>query len=270
MLHTSRTIVLIRFLFRGPSVVLTGQRGRTQTGTGQSLAHSPCLLAISLLATIFACAPPKSRAQENSASPSRNLITSAASIRKMSPQEAARNYPVRLVGIVTYYDPEEPDLFIQDSTFGIWVNIQVDKPSVPLHAGDLVEVEGVTEITDFAPEIGKPRFKLLGHTALPLARRVSYEQMASTQEDSQRVEVEGVVRRVYRKGNVLRLDVALPDGRVDGRFPMYTKTSLPALVDARVRLRGTCGAQFNSRKQLTGVVIYIANESQLQVLEAPP
>src|SRR2546421_8304499 len=182
----------------------------------------------------------------------------------MSPEEAAGSHPVHLKGVVTYYAPEEPDLFIQDSTFGIWVNTEDLKPKPLLRAGDLVEVDGVREITDFAPQVGKPRLKVLGRASLPLARRVSYEQMASTQEDSQRVEVEGVVRRVYRKGNVLRLDVALPDGRVDGRLPMYTKTSLPALVDARVRLRGACGAQFNSRRQLTGVVIHVPNESQIE------
>jgi signal transduction histidine kinase/CheY-like chemotaxis protein len=249
---------------------LFGHRGVVQRGSGRKAIHSPWLLPISLLLTLLAYASVPSKAQEKSASPSLRLITSAASIRKMSPEEAARNYPVRLLGVVTYYDPEEPDLFIQDSTFGIWVNIQFDKPSVLLHAGDLVRVEGITEITDFAPQIGKPRFKLLGHTALPPARRVSYERMASTQEDSQRVEVEGVVRRVFRKGNLLHLDVALPDGRVDGRIPLNTKTSLSPLVDARVRLRGTCGAEFNTRKQLTGVVIYIPDESQIEVLEAPP
>src|SRR6266851_1715779 len=45
---------------------------------------------------------------------------------------------------------------------------------------------------------------------------------------------------------------------------------VPQIVDARVRLRGTCGAQFNSMNQLTGIFINIPYESEIQVIEPPP
>ena len=188
----------------------------------------------------------------------------------MTVEQAKRSYEVRLRGVVTYYDPEEPDLFVQDSTSGIWVNLEIVKPNVPLKAGDLVEVEGVTEAPDFAPQVGSPRFKVVGHVPLPPAKRVSFAGMASTQEDSQRVEVEGIVRKVFKRGNHLYLDVATADGRVTGRVPSYSRPSLPQIVDARVRLRGTCGAQFNSKNQLTGVFINIPYESEIEVLQPPP
>ena len=188
----------------------------------------------------------------------------------MTVEQAKKSYGVRLRAVITYYDPEEPDLFVQDSTSGIWVNLEIVKPNVPLKAGDLVEVEGVTEAPDFAPQVGSPRFKIIGHAPLPPAKRVSFAQMASTQEDSQRVEVEGTVRKVFRSGDHLFLDVATVDGRVTGRMPFYTQAALPQIVDARVRLRGTCGAQFNSKNQLTGVFINIPYESEIEVLQPPP
>ena len=40
-------------------------------------------------------------------------------------------------------------------------------------------------------------------------------------------------------------------------------------MDAHVRLRGTCGAQFNSRNQLTGVYINIPYESEMLILQQP-
>ncbi len=52
---------------------------------------------------------------------------------------AKKNYEVRLRAVITYYDPEEPDLFVQDSTSGIWVNLEIVKPNVPFNTGDLVE-----------------------------------------------------------------------------------------------------------------------------------
>ena len=56
----------------------------------------------------------------------------------MSIEQAKQGRTVHLKGVITYYDPEEPDLFIQDSSGGIWVNLEVVKPNVPLSAGDLV------------------------------------------------------------------------------------------------------------------------------------
>jgi PAS domain S-box-containing protein len=185
----------------------------------------------------------------------------------MTVQEAQKGHAVLLRGVVTYYDPDEPDLFVQDSTSGIWVNLEKTKPNVPLKAGDLVEVDGITEGPDFAPQIGNPRFKVIGSAPLPHAKRISFEQMASTMEDSQRVEVEGIVRKVFKRGNRLYLEVATEGGRVTGRIPLYMHDYLPQIVDARVRMRGTCGSEFNSTNQLTGIYVNIPFESELKVLQ---
>ena len=206
--------------------------------------------------------------QKAPAASSLRLITTAGEIRKMTIAEAKKAYPVRLRGVVTYYDAEEGDLFVQDATSGIWVNLEIVKPNLPIEAGELLEVDGVTEALDFAPQVGTPSFKLLGHAALPEAKRVTYAQMASTMEDSQRVEVEGVVRKVYKQGKHMYLEVATEGGRVTGRIPDYTSVSLPKLVDAVVRLRGTCGAEFNSMNQLTGIYINLPNEAGVEVLQA--
>ena len=203
----------------------------------------------------------------NAAAPALPVISKAIDIRKMSISEAKRGYLVRLKGVVTYYDPEEPDLFVQDATAGIWVNLEIVKPNVPVKAGDVVEVEGVTEAPDFAPQVGNPHFILLGQAPLPLARPVSFQRIASTGEDSQRVEVEGIVHRVWKKSHRLYLDIAIEGGHVTGRIPFFTQPAPKALVGARIRLRGTCGAQFNSRNQLTGIFVNMPYESEMKILE---
>lgn len=177
---------------------------------------------------------------------------------------------MQLTGVITYYDPEEPDLFVQDSSGGIWVSLEVVKPTTAIRAGDVVEVQGVTEAPDFAPQIGNPRIKVIGRAALPPARRASFAQLASTKLDSQRVEVDGIVHKVFKQGHRLYLEVMTEDGPVTGRMPFYTQEILPKLVDAKVRLRGTCGAQFNSRNQLTGVIINIPYPSEMEILRPAP
>jgi PAS domain S-box-containing protein len=191
----------------------------------------------------------------------------AAQIRKLSLAEANQNWPVRLHAVVTYYDPQGPDLFIQDDTSGIWVDVETTKLNVPVVAGDLVEVTGVTEQPDFAPEIGKPHFRILGRSRLPTPKRVTYQAMASTKEDSARVEVEGIVHRVWKDEAVLLLDVAIDGGNVLARIPFYPGEAPQKLVSARVRLRGTCGADFNSNYQLVGVIVHVPNLSGLAILK---
>ena len=234
----------------------------------------PCLRALALSLSLLAAFALPSLAQlaagNTAAAQKADVITSAAAIRRLGRNEAARGIPVRLKGVVTYYDTEEPDLFLQDSTSGIWVNTEKVKPNIPIHAGDLIEVDGVTESPDFAPQVGNPHFKFLGYAPLPPAKRASYAQMASTQEDSQRVEVEGIVRRVYKTGTRLFLEVALADGQVLARIANYTSDTLPDLVDARVRLTGACGAQFNSQQQLTGVYVNVPSEAEIHVMTSPP
>jgi len=209
-------------------------------------------------------------ADDHSFKPAPPLITTAADIRHLTVEQAKKGYAVQLTGVITYYDPEEPDLFVQDSTGGIWVSLEVVKPTSPIRAGDVVEVQGVTEAPDFAPQIGNPRIKVIGRAALPPARRASFAQLASTKLDSQRVEVDGIVHKVFKQGHRLYLEVMTEDGPVTGRMPFYTREILPKLEDARVRLRGTCGAQFNSRNQLTGVIINIPYPSEMKIVKPAP
>ena len=68
-------------------------------------------------------------------------------------RRAKKNYEVRLRAVITYCDPEEPDLFVQDSTSGIWVNLEIVESNVPLKTEDLLEIERVTEAPDFALQV---------------------------------------------------------------------------------------------------------------------
>jgi hypothetical protein len=68
----------------------------------------------------------------------------------------------------------------------------------------------------------------------------------------------------------LYLEVTTADGHVIGRLPSYKRQAPLPLVDARVRIRGTCGSQFNSANQMTGVFINIPYESEIEILHPPP
>lgn len=119
------------------------------------------------------------------------VITNAADVRGLNPERAAQRLPVRVQGVVTFtFNPRS--CFVQDESAGIYVGNGVESP--PLSVGDLVSVEGVTDPGDYAPIIVPSRFEILGRTNLPPARRVTYADLMTGHEDSQWVEIFGLVR----------------------------------------------------------------------------
>jgi PAS domain S-box-containing protein len=198
------------------------------------------------------------------------LLTRVEQIRKLTPDEAARGYPVRVQGVVTYHNPQLGNLYVQDSTGGIYVETRGRKITVP--AGRLVKVEGISTPGLYAPNIGEPRFTQLGKGRWPVARRVTYEQLASGREVGQWLEVRGVVRAVTLDAarNLLDLRVGVDGNPLRAIVQEFPQTAPAGLVDATVRLRGVCGSYFNKKRQFTGFELRIPDLSKVKVEEPAP
>jgi len=94
------------------------------------------------------------------------VLRHARDVRNLSPAEASRAYPVEVRAVVTFVDPHESELFIQDETAGIFVFERASVSDQPLRVGQLVALTGVSTPADFAPAITKARIHVLG-TAPP-------------------------------------------------------------------------------------------------------
>jgi len=206
-------------------------------------------------------------------------LTRIEQIRQLTRDQANRGYPVHLRAVVTYYAaqgsnvvPQEtypavpgPDMFIQDSTAGIWVDAPAGGPQAK--QGQLIEIEGVSEGPDFAPQIGKPRWEVIGQAAMPHPRHPTFDRMASTLEDSQWVEIEGIVRSAEEQDGFLNLNVAMSGGRVRVLIPRLLTPIPDWLADSEVRIRGACGALFNQKSQLIGVLLYVPSWDEVRVVK---
>jgi signal transduction histidine kinase/DNA-binding response OmpR family regulator len=195
-------------------------------------------------------------------------LTRVKQIRQLSMEQAGRKYPVRLRGVVTYFDPSSESMFLQDGTGGIWA--RHPRGGARLQAGQWIDLQGIT-MPGFAPSIDEPRWKVLGTAPLPAPRRVPFEQLESTAEDGRWQEVVGVVRaaRLESSRRLLRISVAVLGGRVTVLVP--DQETVPAgLVDAKIRARGVAGARFNRRQQLIGVNLCVPDLRQIKVLEPAP
>jgi signal transduction histidine kinase len=214
------------------------------------------------------------RAQVQGALP---VLTQAAQIRALTSREAQRQYPVSLRGVLTYYMPELRLTFFQDSTAGIYVNFLGTPPEA--HTGDLVEVRGVSGAGFFAPEVEHPEIRVIGKASLPPARRFALEDLLSGEQDSQFVEVRGIVHSAriesmlpaHRQESLPALALVVASGRSKFKawITKFDRTAdYKSLVDARVAVRAACGALFNEKRQLVGIQLFVSSGEQVQIEEA--
>jgi len=194
----------------------------------------------------------------------RNLTT-ASEIRDLSAPEAERHYPVKLRGVVTFYDEALYSRFIQDETAGIYLKEMNGMPQ--LLPGQIVEVEGVTGSGEYAPIVIPSSVKVVGEGKLPASKPVLLEQLLSGHEDSQMVEFSGIVRAVQFDKQSAYFLVDLANG--GERFTVYVK-QLPVvqpgdLVDSTVKVRGVCSSKFNRQRQLFAIRLMVPTAEDVKV-----
>jgi hypothetical protein len=126
-------------------------------------------------------------------------LDTVIAVRKLTGVQTQQKTPVRLHGVVTFYDETLFSRFLQDETAGIYLQFPTNIIPPALMPGQVVEVTGVGAPGEYAPMVMVEKIEVTGKQALPLAKPVTYEQLASGVEDSQFVEVIGIVRSVRRK-----------------------------------------------------------------------
>jgi signal transduction histidine kinase/DNA-binding response OmpR family regulator len=194
-------------------------------------------------------------------------LTTAEQVRELTAEKANRGYPVRLRAVVTYVDFAAGDFFVQDATAGIYIN--ESNKALRFRPGELLEIEGVTEEPDFAPQIAKARYRRLGEAPLPRPRKVHLGDMLSTREDSQWVQLEGIAEDVAPDGNAAKLDLVTEGRHVLVYVMNPTGLNRDRLVDAKVRVTGVCAALYNPNNQLVGVWLAVPTSRQVSVEELP-
>ncbi len=201
------------------------------------------------------------------------LLTTARQVHDLTPDQASLGYPVRLRGVVTFYDAYQEGhraLFIADSTGEVFVAPGF-APLLPLHAGSLVEVTGETDPGGFSPIVSHSSIRILpGSQPLPTAPEVTVSQLIAGGKDSYWVALEGVVRSVEFDGMHVVLTVATPDGTISATTDKEEGANYSALVDSEIVVHGVAAPLVNSRRQLTGVRLLFPGMKTLFVRTPAP
>lgn len=201
-----------------------------------------------------------------------NELTTAEQVRQLSPEQAALHYPVRIRGVATYCDQNHYFLFVQDKTAGIYFRLDPNLGLPPLAAGQLIEIEGETDPGEYAPVVMAHRIQILGTGTFPEAQPVSFEKIASGEEDSQFVEVQGAVRAVTfdQQSGFFLVDIATGGGRLTAYAKKLPVGQSGDLVDSTVMVRGVCITEFNHQRQLFDIRLLMPRPSDLVIETAAP
>ena len=196
-----------------------------------------------------------------------NTLTNASDVLALSAEQASSGIPILVKGAVTAAETNWlGSFFVQDSSGGIFVDNAGNPQPVP---GDVVEVSGISHPGGYAPTITKPRWKKLGAAPLPGARPVTVEQLMSGTEDSQRVEISGIVRTAQLSGDRIAIELASGGYRLHAYFPSAPNEDPQSLVGAKVLLKGTAAAAFNAPLRHFLAVSLFAPQPADFVIEEP-
>ena len=197
-------------------------------------------------------------------------LSSLAAVHALSNPQAAQSIPVAFQATVTYHIPGTIGLFVQDGRYAIYADVP---PNLTLTPGDRVLVRGVTH-PGFRPEIEAQSVTVLGHGAMPAAVPATYTGLVRGDFDCVRVTVRGRVRSAdlvtYGKVVNVYLELWMDGGPVDAIIDSSDGDMLGNLPGAEVEVTGSTSGIFDSKQQLTGIVLKVPALSDLKVLGNSP
>jgi signal transduction histidine kinase len=166
-------------------------------------------------------------------------LTTMEQVHWLKTEDAARRYPVKVRGVITWIQPSLRNGSVADGTDGVYVTNLYRHGRTPLDRGTYCEIEGVTIPGRFAPGIECQKLTVLGNGQYPEPLRPSWMELNTGTLDVQWVEIQGVVLAAASQN----LTVAMKGGRIT--------CNVPDLDDAKRYL--------NALVRIRGVVVYHAN-----------
>lgn len=194
-------------------------------------------------------------------------LRTVEAVRELSVAQTEQHIPVHLRGVVTFFDERLFSHFIQDETAGIYLQFPTNVGPPTLDPGQVVEVTGTCSPGEYAPVVLVDKIHVVGTAPLPPPKVVTYEKLASGVEDSQFIEISGIVRSVQLQKDSHYYLITIATG--GGRLLVYAM-SLPVkraeeLLDSTVRVRGVCSTKFNHRRQLFAIRVMVPRPKDLQI-----
>jgi len=195
------------------------------------------------------------------------VLTTLREIHVLSSAQAAQGLPASFESTVTYYNKSDIDLFVQEDGLGIYVQTTM---GANLALGDRVLVRGHTR-GSFRTDIIGDSITVLHHGDLPKPLAADFDRMISGELDCMRVTARAVVRSadMVVDGNRynLYMHLLMDGGYVDASVVASNASMLKELLDSEVEVTGVVAGKFDSKDQLTGILLQLPTLADLKILK---
>ncbi len=196
-------------------------------------------------------------------------ITTLRAFRTLTNGEATQGLPVAFEGTVTYYAKNDVDLFVQDGEFAVYAET---RKGLEIRPGDRVLLRGKSR-AGFRPDVLASEVVFLSHGELPAPQPASYQQLIRSELDCKRVSVRARVRsaNVVEYGTVssIYVELLMDGGYIDATVVGNDGKLLKHLLDSYVEITGAVAGKFDSKSQLTGIVLEVPSLSGITILKSP-
>lgn len=206
------------------------------------------------------------------ATPAQELLTKVDQVRALTPEQAGARIPVKLDGLITFFDSKRGQAFIQDETGTLFFR---PSPEPVPKVGDRVEITGTTWGGSFSPSVtgvvdgnaSKPigvNLRLLGENEQPEAISVPFDQLRTGRWHDQLVSLRATIRRITTADDEMEILLSGPDGRtIRARLFHTDSDQMPGLVDQEISLRAMVAGGGDSTGQLQEAYLIIGDDSWL-------
>jgi len=196
-------------------------------------------------------------------------IRLADEVLRMNAPEAAKGFPVKITGVVTWSDLSENYLYVQDTSAGIRIDLGPKLKADFFIFGRFIEVIGKTSAGKFAPEIQAQTITVIDSTNDPIALPITYEQAVSGTETGQWVYMTGFLRAVTHDNNETQLHFATGSGEFIARLSRCY-INMNEYIGGSLGVRGVCAVQTNEQGDAHGFCLLSTLDGYVKELVSPP
>jgi diguanylate cyclase (GGDEF)-like protein len=193
-------------------------------------------------------------------------LTTLGAVHALSNAEASQGLPVAFEATVTYFNPQDLTLFVQDDGSAVYVQLLHEVRIAP---GDRVLVRGVTH-EGFRPEVLGESVTRLRSGELPMPVASTFDQLIRGQRDCLRVTVRGTIRTAHQRlsaSHALQSQMLMEGGIVRLTLDSGDAGALDGLLDAQVEVTGVASGIFDGRDQMVGIELDVPRFEDIRVLQ---
>ncbi|HWA87637.1 MAG TPA: ATP-binding protein [Opitutus sp.] len=196
-----------------------------------------------------------------------SLLRLADQVRQLSPDDAARGYPIRLNGVVTWSRPDNRTFYLLDPSGGVAVRLSQNTTEPPA-VGSRLTVTGYSMAGNYAPAVAAESIVSIETLALPAPHSVTLEQAMTGVEESQWIAMTGYVREALLSRTQTRLTISTSSGDFTAVVPRSQR--IDALAGTVIRANGVCRAITDANRQLTGIELWVPTVDDVVIEEPKP